>query len=121
MNIQTKFYDLKSDKGDLIKDWDFIAVDDDVRVYYKLNDLGGGFEYYSLRWAGNDGRELFTETCDTEILMHGWALYDGNRHMFMGREDTDNENYLHYASFDMMARLFVVLHGLALIHCSALD
>lgn len=90
------------EKGEKICFWDFISnQQDDVRVFYKPNNLqGNGFSFFAVVYAGHVCVDNY-ENWDNENTMvgcmyHGWAQFDGIRHLYMGSSLTNDYGYHYY-------------------------
>lgn len=100
-----------------------IDVDDNVKVFYRpLSETGKtGFYFYATEF--NQCETSATNICknDTlkvDCLFHGYALWDGVRHLSMGDKETENENYLYYPGLSSLTKVFEVLKGLQDKYCN---
>ena len=119
-----KFPDIRNPP--LIKDFLYIEVNDDVRIYYKLNEVNKrmGFNFYITDFASITCSKIKYNSyyddpsLEVECLFYGNVLWDGLRHLHMGDEQTDNENYLYYVRPQLITKVFEKLHELEKQHCS---
>jgi hypothetical protein len=103
--------------------WDFIKINEAVRLYYKAEI--GHFDFFAFKHVGVDGMvsddELFSFNPDItyiECLFHGAAYYDGMRHLYMGHESTGDEGYLFYPQINELILCLRELKKLELKYCS---
>ena len=109
----------------LIKDLLYVEINSDTRIWYKLNDSERmGFNFYITKFVGVNADEIKNNeyyncpSLEVECLFHGFVLWDGLRHLYMGDKQTDNENYLYYIRPQLVAEIFNKLHELEKQHCS---
>ena len=116
----------------LIKDFLYIEVNDDVRIWYKLNSVNTGttderfgFNFYITNFICVNADEIRNNepyydcsSLEVECLFYGHVLWDGLRHLYMGDKQTDTENYLYYIRPQLIAEVFTKLHELEKQHCS---
>lgn len=102
-----------------IEDCEFIQVSDFIRLYYMPTESNGGFHFMAVEWSGNDAdKPTWSPDTYIEILLHGWAAFDGVRHLYFGHEMTDNEGYFNYPDVEQLVHLMAALNGLQLKYCS---
>lgn len=103
--------------------WDFVSTkDDDARVYYKLTGGDKGFHFHALGFGGHHWIEGYrkwdAEGTMIERIYHGWAAFDGIRHLFMGYNSDEFKGYLNYPDVSRHAEIFQILERLEKEHCS---
>jgi len=106
-------------KGERIMDWKFYQVGDDfmTRVYHK--EYATGFYFYAVEIIGQySGKSVWDEDNEAECIFHGSAAFDGVRHLYMGRDETDNYGYHYYPDFDQLIGVLYALKALEKKYCS---
>lgn len=110
-----------------IQDFDYVVVDGETRIYFKVDKQGErlGFNFYVTEFHSQtivDDKKYDDPYTDPNFsaacLFWGYVYWDGLRHLYMGDKVTDTENYLYYASTDVLAKVFSKLRELELEHCS---
>jgi len=100
-----------------VYDFPYISVDENIRIYYKVDDdpeENPGFVFHVLEWTGRAITEQenglpdseidnwYPILCTVETFCHGVAYYDGIRHLYFGSEDTGNYGYHYYPDMDRL-------------------
>lgn len=102
-----------------LKDLKMEEITDSSRIYYSIrdNEIGYGFEFIIVRWVGQDGEKDLWDDPDIEVDFHGIAYYDGVRHLYMGKQETDTKGYLYYPCIKDCIKYFEVLLKLTRKYC----
>jgi hypothetical protein len=96
-----------------IIDWEYMEVSQDIRIYF--HNKSSTCDFYVVNFVSCSGGVLdFWKDSDlkVECLFHGYIYYDGLRHLYMGDEDTDTENYLYYVDSSTIVDIFSKLKEL---------
>jgi hypothetical protein len=98
-------------------------AEDKVRIYYQLKTPGNGFYFYACEWAGSgvEWGDHWGDSTYVKCLFHGVAMFDGIRHLYMGDEATETENYIDYPNTQNLAEVFKNLKVLEEKYCSEVD
>jgi hypothetical protein len=110
-------------RNEPIFNWPFIEVGKrrEHRLYYKLDDPGSGFDFYSVMWAGciadNNPDIWKLSSVEVECGIHGNARFDGIRHLYWGDEKTGNYGYHYYADLEEEIAVLQALRELEIKHC----
>lgn len=100
-----------------VNDWRKVTFDDYI-IFFKLDSYGDGvgFKFTSCQIIGSDGDDLNKKLI--EPLFHGWAAFDGIRHLYLGDDDVyDNYGYLNYPNVAKLSKLLENLSILEKLHC----
>lgn len=112
-----ELHEVKHDNR-FIKDWNF-KESGDFRLYYSLCPENGGFQFCAVQWTGSYwNMPKWSDSTLVDIAIHGWAAFDGVRHLYFGHEETDNEGYFNYPDLQELLDLLRELNGLQTIYCS---
>lgn len=111
-------------EGEFIHKWPFIEIahtHQEQRLYYKLDDPGSGFNFYSVLWVSCDAyhdKDIWNlDSVCVECGIHGVARFDGIRHLYWGDEQTDNYGYHYYAHLKDEIAVLRALLDLEIKHC----
>jgi len=105
------------EKDLLVSTMPFMQVDGSVRIYHSEPwEETRGFDFYITDFAGTpeiENDDLYSHP-DVEVncLYWGTVAWDGLRHMWMGDEQTDNENYLYCVPVSKQIQVFTALKEL---------
>lgn len=112
--------------GELIHLWQFVDVKSsarqpDQRLYYKVDEDGNGFDFYSVMWAccsADHDKDMWNlESVEVECGIHGNARFDGIRHLFWGDDQTNNYGYHYYAHIPDEIAVLQALRELEVKYC----
>ena len=106
-----------------VKNWDFVELGyNDTRIYYDVNEKKyekSGFNFMVIECiAYYNGAKEFDDDSAVQVIYWGYCSFDGIRHMHMGHEQSDNENYQHYVNCDQNILIFQKLKELTTKYCS---
>jgi len=100
-----------------IDGWEKVEIDTprscNVKLFYKPNELAGGFEFKVLEFS----EQVVGEEEKYVRLLDGIAYFDGLRHVSFGC-DIDEDGYLNYPDPNLFVLVFQVLANLENIYCS---
>ena len=111
-----------------VSEWGFIEIDpDSIRIYYNpySDKEPQGFDFYVVEFVsvnvGGDYTKFDTHYGNPSLIVQcmfqGIVYWDGLRHLNMGDEQTDNDNYLYYANTMTISKIFKELRNLELKYC----
>jgi hypothetical protein len=106
--------------------WKFKALENErgksVRLYYRPNEDGNGFDFDILEETSVGGDKNFgdwdPEHSEVDVLFWGIAYWDGVRHLYMGNQATDNYGYLYYPDISDYVTYFKAISDLENEYCS---
>jgi hypothetical protein len=83
-----------------------------IRVYYNYKPEDSGFEFYVLNRISYYEKDLWQLNDGIEILLRGFALFDGIRHLYAG-----DGGYFNYPNFTTLKSAFNMLELLEKKYC----
>tara|TARA_R100000655_G_scaffold101080_1_gene145916 strand:- start:109 stop:441 length:333 start_codon:yes stop_codon:yes gene_type:complete len=100
-----------------IDGWGKVKIDTarscDVKLFYKPNELAGGFEFKVLEFK----EQVVGEDEKYERIVDGIAFFDGLRHVNFGC-DIVQDGYLNYPDPNLLVLVFQTLANLELEYCT---
>ncbi len=109
----------------------FIEIEESTRIYYyKVDEKEkAGFNFIVLEMIGyyiDEDNEKVKNSWEkpsayVECLYHGYAAYDGMRHLFMGHHKNDNEGYLYCIDMKRQILTFQALEKLVDKYCKLIN
>ena len=109
-----------------VSGWNFLSMPgkDWCRVYWIQKPEGNGFDFTSFEVTstssdcGTDGNPFEHGGTEVEILLHGYACFDGVRHLYFGTTKTENWGYFYYQDLRILKWLIEILEGLEKKFCN---
>ena len=102
--------------GEIVNNWEKI-INDDLIVFFKPYSLEErkGFLFHSCIVIGCDGDNKNNKII--EPLFHGYAYFDGVRHLFLGKDEYKNLGYLNYPDISKIIKILDEIKKLEVRYC----
>ena len=105
--------------GQKVCECEYVDVSKECRLYFSPDKKEGcGFDFYAVQWCAGDPIESGSEEVYADCLIHGFALFDGIRHLYFGDQETDNFGYLYYQDVELLREALACLLRLEGKYCS---
>jgi len=98
---------------------EFIEINEHTRLYFYVTEANGGFYFVCPTVIGYEAgkNNAFYPEADIEIVISGWAAFDGVRHLYFGSDQSDNEGYFNYPDIELLAHVLSELRKLEKLYC----
>lgn len=110
-----------------LEDWHSEDLHHWLRIYWKPNAGGNGFDFVSFDVTGMtsspddpncESDPFLKPDTEVEIMLHGIAMFDGVRHLYFGSNDSDNYGYFNYPKWDRIEAVIKKIKELERELCS---
>ncbi len=126
IELKDIYHDFGDVNQELVYKWDFVDIDEDLRLFYKRVIYNDNYEdltgfYFCLVSATGKTEELWADDWYCEVFYTGIAYFDGIRHLYLGSKQTQNYGYDYYPSCKKHIKAMKALAELEKKYCRDLD
>lgn len=117
------FYGLTINELEL-ENWTKEEITDELLLFhkdiYKPEENADGFEFcciYFVSATHDPSKSNGMSDVKYEVVFEGRAYFDGVRHLYFGKEETDNYGYLYYQDIPLLIKALKKLDDLQVDKC----